>query len=167
MRRGLRALGLPRTVVNRGRCTLRLIRPRSTRVQSTLLAKPLRHPALDFFLLDEFAVISSFDATLNRLAHIDVVLDIFVRSVLRQRIEKLPHFVFWFTHAFYSTLASGRPNGFAAPPTGASTRKNILGTLRSGKPLQCRATERCVGSAAAASWAALSLFENYSLCIFG
>ena len=51
--------------------------------RTRLLAKPLGHPTLDFFVADDLAPFDGCDTVLNRLTDVDVVLNVFVRRIFR------------------------------------------------------------------------------------
>lgn len=70
---------LPRSAENRTQCIPRRPRDLTMQAQSTLRAKPLRHPPLDLFLINQFAAISGVESLLDRLLNIDVVLNVFQR----------------------------------------------------------------------------------------
>jgi hypothetical protein len=67
-----------------------------------LLAKPLRHPPLDLFLIDQLAAISCFTTSADRFLYVDVVLDVLERGFLRKTVEQQSHFFFRLAHTPYS-----------------------------------------------------------------
>jgi hypothetical protein len=48
---------------------------------------PAGHPAFDVFLVDQFPAISCVQTLLNRLLHVDVMLNVFQRCVFGQFVE--------------------------------------------------------------------------------
>jgi len=67
-------------------------------VRSTLLSKPLGHPLLDFFLINELTTISSIQANLYGFLDVDVVLNVFKRRFIRKLVEKSPNRFLWLAH---------------------------------------------------------------------
>jgi hypothetical protein len=58
--------------------------------RSILRAKPLRHPQLDLFLINQFAAIGSIESLLDSLLNVDVVLDVLQRHLIGKFIKESP-----------------------------------------------------------------------------
>src|SRR5438552_1809541 len=71
-----------------GRCSQRPTPGWTMQVQSTLLAKPLRHPPFDFALIDKLPTLGGVQSKLNRFLNIDVVLNVLERHFVWKLIEK-------------------------------------------------------------------------------
>jgi hypothetical protein len=69
-----------------------------TPAQSTLRAKPLRHPLLDLFLIHQFAAVSGIETLPHRLLNVNVVLDVLQRHFIGQFIEQSPDRFFRMFH---------------------------------------------------------------------
>jgi len=117
-----------RSEANLLRCTLpaaghypRLARP-------ILLAKPLRHPLLDFFLVEKLATLSRLATATDRLLNVDMVVDVFERRFIRKRLEQSSNLFFRPTHtrSFYRGFELGCP---AATQSGLDPGRLVLGKL--------------------------------------
>jgi hypothetical protein len=54
-----------------------------------LFPDPSGHPLLDFFLGQRAALGNVAQSSIDRLAHVDPVLDVFERCVIRERVENM------------------------------------------------------------------------------
>src|ERR1051326_2635799 len=75
---------------------------------SRSLASPPRDPSLDLFIRDEISAPRGIETGVDLLLHVDVVLDVFIRSIRRELVKKLLHTFFRFRffpptsfHSFY------------------------------------------------------------------
>ena len=119
MRHGPRAPGLRRSAASPERCTQRLLRGWTRRGESRLLAEPLRHPPFDLFLRDDFASISGIDTALDRLLDVDVVLDLFIRDVVRKLFQQFSDLFLRLAHA-EDILTPGRVGSTGSQLTAAA-----------------------------------------------
>src|SRR5438552_3955934 len=92
------------------RCSSPLFRDRSTPPRSRLLVEPFRHPALRLFLALDAPLFDVFQSAFDLLAHVNVILDILVRHVVRKALQHLPNFFLRCTH-----VPLQPPAGFLTP----------------------------------------------------
>jgi len=85
-----------------GRCP-RLARP-------ILLAKPLRHLLLDFFLVEKLATLSRLATATNRLLNVDMVVNVFERGFIRKRLEQSLNLFLRPTHTLFMLPRVSSPN---------------------------------------------------------